>query len=349
MTAAPPPHTLRIADASLTLRDLVPGDAGDRDDVLALHQQVFGSAADARWYDWKYLHGRGEGVGLWHGAKLVAFCGGTPRQVVCQGVQTPFLQIGDVMVSPAWRGVLTRKSPFFYVSDRLYRSRLGPGKPYAAGFGFPNQRHLRLAVKTGLSHDAGTVAGLQWLLNGAAPLAMAATVRRLGWGWRAQELDPTSPGFDAAVDRCWERMRAGCTANLLGVRDAQYVRWRFVERPDRQYRFIAMRRPWRREPVGIAVVAQPVEPAQALPWLDWVGPQELLCAAWAMGMQQAHCDGAAGLTSWASTPMERVLASTRPAPLGTVAGVGVPTASALSAQQVAGLSSWWTGGDTDFL
>lgn len=342
-----PPESLDIANQRFILRDVLPDDMKD---VLALHQQVFGSAADAQWYDWKYLRGQGEGVGLWHNGELVAFCGGTPRQVIHQGGQALFLQIGDVMVSPVWRGVFARKSPFFYVSERLYRSRLGRGNPYAAGFGFPNQRHLRLAVKTGLSHDAGTVAGLQWLLDEAH--AADKRVRKAWWPggcWRAELLDPASPGFDALVNRCWARMHATCTAGLVGVRDAPYVRWRFVARPDRQYRFVAMSRPWHREPVGIAVLAQPVAPAQALPWLDWVGPQDLLREAWAASMQQARRDGAAGLTAWASPALEQALASTQPRVLGTVAGVGVPMASALSPAQVSNLNGWWTGGDTDFL
>lgn len=342
------PEELVIANQRFILRDVTPADMND---VLTLHHQVFGSAADAQWYDWKYVRGQGEGVGLWQGGELVAFCGGTPRQVIYQGAQALFLQIGDVMVAPMWRGVFTRKSPFFYVSERLYRSRLGQGNPYAAGFGFPNQRHLRLAVKTGLSHDAGTVAGLQWLLND--PSAAIKPGRSKAWWqsgwWQAELLDPASPGFDAAVNHCWAQMRAAHGAELVGVRDAPYLRWRFVERPDKQYRFVAIRRAWRRRPVGIAVLGQPVTPAQALPWLDWVGPQGFLNEAWAKSMQQARRDGAAGLTTWASPAMEQALAHTQPHALGTVAGVGVPVASTLSAAQVSSLNSWWTGGDTDFL
>ena len=334
------PELLEIAGQRFTLRDITPD---DQREVLALHQQVFGSSVDVRWFDWKYAAGQGEGVGLWNGDCLIAFCGGTPREVLYKGIPKRFMQIGDVMVSPEWRGVFGRKSPFFYVSERFYRTRLGDGGDFRAGFGFPNQRHLRLAVKTGLSHDAGEVSGLQWLLDRPAPPALT------GWRWRSALLDPRQHSFDVTVDRCWQRMRTGCTDGLIGVRDAKYVRWRFIERPDRPYRFLALRRPWRSEPEGLAVLALPVAASEALPWLDWVGPKELLYEAWAISMQQAHRDGSAGLTSWASPAMADLLARTCPTTIGSVAGVGVPTASGVAAAEIGTLNAWWTGGDTDFL
>ena len=334
------PEPLDIASQHFTLRDIT---AENQKDVLALHHHVFGSSVDARWFDWKYVAGQGEGVGLWNGERLIAFCGGTPREVLYKGAFGRFLQIGDVMVAPEWRGVFARKSPFFYVSERLYRSRLGRDGDFLAGFGFPNQRHLRLAVKTGLSHDAGEVGGLQWLLDRSAPPALPS------WQWHSAPLDPGQRSFDIAVDRCWQRMRAGCADGLVGVRDAKYVRWRFVDRPDRRYRFLALRRPWRSEPEGLAVLAQPVAASEPLPWLDWVGPKDLLCEAWALAMRQAHRDGSAGVATWASPAMAHWLVRTRPISMGTVAGVGVPATSALSVSEVGALNAWWTGGDTDFL
>ncbi|HRL98598.1 MAG TPA: GNAT family N-acetyltransferase [Acidovorax sp.] len=334
------PESLDIAGQRFSLRDLAPEDMAD---VLALHREVFGSRVDTRWFHWKYVAGQGEGVGLWRDAQLIAFCGGTPRQVLHRGVPARWLQIGDVMVSPAWRGLFTRKSPFFHVSERFYRSRLGRDRDFSAGFGFPNPRHLRLAVKSGLSHDAGEVGGLQWRIERRTPSFWS------HWQWRFESLDPGSSTFDTAVDRCWEHMRAGGHQGAIGVRDASYVRWRFVERPDKGYRFLALRRRWQSAPLGIAVLAQPTGSAEHLPWLDWVGPASLLPMAWALAMWQARRDGAAGLSCWASAAVAAALAPTRPMPMGPVASVGVPTASTLAISDVAALDCWWSGGDTDFL
>ena len=212
---------LEIAGTVFTLRDVGPSDCTA---VLGLHRRVFGSTVDAAWFDWKYRHGGGEAVGLWQGNELVAHCGGTPRTVLHHGRPARDLQIGDVMVAPEWRGVLRRRGPFYHVSERLYSSRLGPGKNFFAAFGFPNERHLRLAVKMGLSWDGGPVEALSWSGTGALP--------RLGWSWRAETLAVDHPEFDRRVNHAWSAMQQEADQYSMGVRDAAYLRWRFARRPD---------------------------------------------------------------------------------------------------------------------
>lgn len=335
------PRPLVLAGQALVLRDATERDA---DQILRLHREVFGSTVDAEWFNWKYVRGHGEGVGLWHDGLLVAFCGGTPRRMwdAARG-ESRYLQIGDVMVAPSWRGFLARNSPFFQVSAGLYSSRLGLGREFLAGFGFPNARHLRLAVKSGLSWDAGAVDSLFWSTAGNS-------WRHAAWSWRFQALDSADPGFDNTVDRAWAAMRACPVGGAVGVRDAQYLRWRFVDRPDRRYRFLSLRPRWSSAPAGVAVFAQPHAPsADALLWLDWVGPVAWLPRACAAGLALARQDGAAGLTAWASPNVAVQLVSTAPLRIGQAAGVGIPKASALSEAQVVGQHGWWTAGDTDFL
>lgn len=335
-----PPESLEIAGQTFILRDATVQDASD---VLRLHRRVFGSEVDIGWFDWKYVIGEGEAVGLWGAEGLVAFCGGTPRWVWLHGQRLRCLQIGDVMVAPEWRGVLKRKNPFFLVSERFYRSRLGTGRDFAAGFGFPNVRHLQLAVKTGLSWDVGTVAQWHWPVREAIR-------SRLEWPWRTRQIDGLSPDFDTLVNRAWDAMRWSGPDSILGERDAKYWRWRFVQRPDRQYRFVALHSFWQRRPQGIAVFASPAQAQQSLHWLDWVGPPSLLPLAQSAGLALAAKEGATGLDAWASPAMAQWLACTT-ATTGTktAAGVGIPKASSLSGEQVESMNGWWTGGDTDFL
>lgn len=335
------PRTLMLAGQSLLLREATEQDAVQ---ILGLHREVFGSTVDIEWFNWKYVRGRGEGVGLWHDGLLVAFCGGTPRKMwdAASG-ESRYLQIGDVMVAPSWRGVLARNSPFFQVSTGLYSSRLGFGRAFLAGFGFPNARHLRLAVKSGLSWDAGSVDSLFW------PSA-STSWRHTAWSWRVQPLDGGDAKFDDTVDRAWAAMRACPVGGAVGVRDAQYLRWRFVDRPDRRYRFLSLRPRWSRAPAGVAVFAQPdAHSSDPLLWLDWVGPAAWLPRACAAGLALAREDGAAGLTAWASPNVATQLAPTSPVRTGQAAGVGIPKASGLSETQVASQHGWWTAGDTDFL
>jgi len=329
---------LEIAGTAFTLRDVT---QSDRAAVLSLHRRVFGSSVDAAWFDWKYRDGGGEAVGLWQGHELVAHCGGTPRTVLHHGRPAHDLQIGDVMVAPEWRGVLTRRGPFFQVSERLYSSRLGPGKDFFAAFGFPNERHLRLAVKMGLSWDCGPVEALSWNGSGALP--------RLGWSWRAEPLAVDHPEFDRRVDRAWSTMQQEAGGYSMGVRDAAYLRWRYASRPDQTYHFMQLRRPWQRQPSGVVVLGQALAAPNFLQWLDWVGPLALLPAACTLGRLEAAHLGSAGLTTWASPAVALRLAETGVTQRSLAAVLGVPKASDLAEEQVQNLDWWLMAGDTDFL
>lgn len=329
---------VEIAGRLFTLRDVLPS---DRDDVLGLHNRVFGSKVDAAWYEWKYHDGGGEAVGLWLGKELVAHCGGTPRVVSHLGRAERDLQIGDVMVAPEWRGVLTRRGPFFHVSDRLYASRLGAGERFHAAFGFPNERHLRLAVKMGLSWDCGPVQALYWHGQDKLP--------RLGWPWRAEQLSVDDPDFDVVINRAWSAMARDASGFSMGVRDATYLRWRFARRPDQGYRFVQLRRPWLRRPSGVAVLGQATVAPNFLQWLDWVGPLALLPKACLLAREVAARDGSAGLTTWASSAVALALAATGVTQRVPAAVLGVPKASDMTPEEVRQLHWWLMAGDTDFL
>ena len=348
-----PRHTVQVGELTLTLRDLLPDDMAA---LLALHTQVFGPNVDARWHAWKYGEapgqGQGQGVGAWHGSELVAFCGGLPRTLWQKNGSLRGLQIGDVMVHPSWRGIFTRRGPFFHVSKRFYDSRLGaaPSRPFQLGFGFPSERHLRLATMTGLLHDAGVIESLHWS-------TLHTTGLELPWHWRWQPLDPSDKRFDAATNAAWGSMLATARDEglTLGQRDAGYLRWRYVDRPDSEspggkktccYHFFELRRPWSRIPVGVAVLDLRSPSAH---WLDWVGPIKLMALASRACRLEAARAGASELTVWASAAVAHPLAHSNYERRVVCAGLGIPVASDVTPEEVPRLRYWLMGGDTDFL
>lgn len=330
--------SLSIAGHDMVVRDLTPGDMAD---VLDLHRLVFGGDASAQWYEWKYRLGQGEAVGVWCGNDLIAHCAGLPRTFLHQGVPRLDLQIGDVMVAPQWRGILTRQGPFFHASNGLYASRLGKNRPYAVGFGFPNARHLRLAVKSGLSWDAGVLHELQWDLKNVKE----ASTRF----WRIEPVSAQAPGFLQVVETSWLRMQKDIQNWSIGDRSSRYVQWRYAQRPQTSPIFVQVRRPWRLKPEGVAVMA-PVVPGQAVHWLDWIGPVSLMPLASQACRRVASAMGASGLVTWASSAVESVLGDSDGCSSSTeICGIGVPVASALDEPDVAQLNWWFMSGDTDFL
>jgi hypothetical protein len=342
---------LPLGKWALILRDVTPGDVAA---VLTLHTLVFGSDVDALWFDWKYGQalgrGGGQAVGLWHGAQLIAYCGGLPRPLWRQGQPLSGLQIGDVMVHPQWRGIYARHGPFFQVSRRFYQSRLGMAseQPFQLGYGFPNERHLRLAVLLGLLRDGGVIEALRW--DTSLPLAQS-----LPWLWKCRELAPTDRAFDLSVNTAWESMKVASDDLTLGQRDATYVRWRYVDRPNDasvpnkaapRYRFFALRRVFAGSCQGLAVLDLRSNSAH---WLDWIGPTELMVLANRACCQQAARCGASSLTAWASPAVAQVLKDSDIQSREVCAHLGIPSHSALDPQTLPDLQFWLMGGDTDFL
>ena len=341
---------VQVGEFALTLRDVMPG---DQEAVTALHTLVFGPAADAAWFAWKYgaatEQGQGQAIGVWHDADLIAYCGGLPRTLCQHGKRRNGMQIGDVMVHPQWRGILSRRGPFSQVSKSFYDSRLGTeqSRAFQLGFGFPNARHLRLAVTLGLLHDGGEMECLHWRVD---PMGMDS----LPWSWKWQTLDPSSERFANSVNDAWTVMRASAQALSIGQRDAAYLRWRFAQRPPdvgtpaaaARYRFFALHRRWSRTCAGVAVMDLRGGSAH---WLDWVGPLQLMPVANLACRLEAIRAGAAELTAWASAAVAEQLAGTGITQRELCAKIGIPCASDLKPEEVSALRWWFMGGDTDFL
>ncbi len=336
LSAAGPVREVRIGTGLFQVRDL---GADDEESLLRLHVGVFGPGATPAWYRWKYAAGGGLGSGVWHAGELIAHCGGVPRPLWRQGRRETGIQIGDVMVAPQWRGILSRRGPFFQASRAFYSAHVGSPQGHAIAFGFPSERHLRLAVTLGLLWDGGPVHALTWDVQATPQNAPA-------WAWSWHPVDPSDRRFDGWVDAAWERMRAAATALTLGERDARYVRWRFCERPQRRCSFLALRRPWSRRLAGIAVMDMASADAQ---WLDWIGDPAAIAPASHACIAEARRAGARSLSAWTSPLVTQSLRNSGVAHQGVIAWLGIPRASSLAQEEVAGMPWWLMGGDTDFL
>lgn len=325
-----------VAGQALHVRALA---SADRDALVALHRTVFQSDVDAPWHEWKYGAGRGHGSGAWVDGVLVAHCGGIARTLWLAGQPTASLQIGDVMVEPCWRGVLTRRGPFFHASQHFYDTWIGTQEPFQLGFGFPGERHLRLAKMVGLLRDGGGVHALHWSTDSVVKLPP--------WSWRWSALDCNSPEFDATINQAWQTMRSLTPLLAIGQRDAEYVRWRFVERPSRQHHFFALHRPWSHQPVGVAVLD--LQGQHAAHWLDWIGPPDLLGLVSRACRHEAARHGRHRLEMWATAAVFQHLSNSGLTHQAEVVRLGIVNTSALNEAATTGLSWWLMGGDTDFL
>ncbi len=310
--------------------------ASDESEVLRLFAEVFGHTPDGIWYKWKYSHGQADAVGLWDDSgRLVAHYAGLPRTLLWYGKQIEAVQIGDVMVTPQVRGLMTRRGPLFHVCTRFFDRRVGKGKDCRVAFGFPNQRHVQLGATLGLYHDAGKIHLLRWV----------AKSKRISPWWRWSPLDKYSSSLKSQITKIWGTMARDMANCVLGVRDANFLCWRFIDRPDRQYRLFILSR-W---PTGSAVAIVVMRFADGnAELLDIIGPRKIIKVAIKAAITEAARAGAAELTAWASPAVAAVLGAEAVVE-DSGASLAIARASVLTADEVTAAQWWWMGGDTDFL
>lgn len=245
------------------------------------------------------------------------------------------------MVAPHWRGLLTRRGPFFHVSNEFYQSRLGTGRAYEIGYGFPSDRHIQLAIQTGLLWNAGTVYELKWRLGGDAKLAGNLM-------WSTEPVAPQAPEFDALVAKAWHNMQRTVGSHMVGQRDPRYVRWRYADRPGSSPLFLVFRRSWRSEPLGVAVLGA-ITPGKAAHWLDWIGPVNQIKQACLLCQAAALKHGASAMLTWASEAVDSLLHDSGVYERHEAARIGIPSNSALNPDAKTSTDWWLMSGDTDFL
>lgn len=338
---------LSVAGRDLSVRRLQhEGEGGV--DFLDLHHAVFSTDVNRSWLDWKYgkevTQGHGLGSGLWDGDALIAHCGGVPRTLIWEDKSISGLQIGDVMVRADWRGVMVRKGPFYHVSSHFYRNAVGGNATYAVGYGFPNARHLKLAVSTGLLLDGGSVQAPCW------------DVRTHGlskhWHcvWRMREQTDVVRKSVEVTESAWHAMREDIArlSVVCGARTANYLLWRYLVPPHAdRYHFFALEKHWGRVPLGW-VVLDLSNPGIAV-WLDWIGPLKYMPAAWQGVMNVAKKLGKWELNLWATLPVMDAISAPKPRAVTETARLGIVNGSLHDVRKTDGCNWWLMGGDTDFL
>jgi hypothetical protein len=298
-------------------------------DMLApLFEACFRQPFDAAWWRWKYRAQRNPSLALVEDGRAMAHYGGMPRSLRLFGEPVPGMQVGDVMVHPDLRGGLGRRGPFHRLVCAFTEREVGYGRTALIGFGFPNLRALRLGEALGVYATVDRVVELHW--PAAAPSSPALC-----------RLEPTDANAPAVIDLAWARMRPDLETMLAGERDAAWWLARYVGHPASAY---ATWRIDREEPA--VVVVRPRE--QALEWIDFIGPLDLLPAAREAVRSLAAAAGRPEVFAWLSASAAARVhdAAAREVEIG----VGVPTCVHTPGPAPEALRGRWFlfGGDTDF-
>lgn len=305
-----------------------------RSQALALFEQTFGHAMPPALWDWKYADGRGSAVVAWHQGQMVAHYGALARETLFFGEPKMVVQIGDVMVHPAERGVLAKRGGFARVAATFFDLRVGYGADFLASFGFPNARAMRLGTTLGLYGELDKILEASW--PACAPgRSLRYKLRLLGDDAAAARL----------VDSVWQRMRTDLLGAVVGVRDWAYLQHRYLAHPTLAYELLSVSSRLGGSPLGVLVLKRegdryelmdvigalrdlPVLIHQARRWAGSRGVTQVsawICSAW-----QPHFSG----NNATFKDIEVSVASNI-----CRAGPGIETMR----------HKWWlTAGDTDF-
>lgn len=189
--------------------------------LLTLFQDSFGHSTDTKQWRWKYHFATSPGALVLEGERAVAFNGGMPRTVYVQGVQETGVQMGDVMVTPDQRGILTRRGPFYLSVMHFLESQVGQNKHYSVAFGFPNARHARLGIKQGLYCQVDKIVQARWPAQAGRSLTLG-----------AKQLNASQT---SVVNPLWKAMQKDTLELAICARDAQWIKHRYFNKPDHSY------------------------------------------------------------------------------------------------------------------
>jgi hypothetical protein len=347
-----------------------------------LFEQSFHAPLDPAWEHWKYsvLGGLHHAIYGDQG-QMLAHYAGFPRQMIglcqhrfdakttCEGVMSDVcefevLQIGDVMVHPAYRGVLKRRGMFFEVTRQFVEEFVGAFEPKHSRkfrwiYGFPNERHLRIGEHHGLYAPISTMHELVWPTSVESNPALSQKLPLNVVKLDATFFENYAQAFDAwSTNLLHEMVREQRVC--IGRKHAKWWLGRYLAWPSYEvYGFfsndlgcddqlVGTQSGWLK---GLAAIRRHREPEGiATELLDCLAEHN----AWSVILEtlicQARIDGSKELRCWASAMAAKHLKQVElvGSPSCRVEKLPFSLASGAWASQALKASLWVTGGDTDF-
>lgn len=320
---------------ALSLRLLAEPDAPA---VCSLFAEVFGHELGQDLWNWKYRRPDAHAVGVFRDGELVCHYGGLGARIVCKGLPATAIQIVDVMVKPAARYAVRKQSPFFLAGSAFLQRFIGYERPYLLGYGFPSDRHMKLAAHLGLYAPVGQMKEATWDTTAASSP---------GWSIQLQELDAGNYAAAATtLDALWEQLRHDLREHIVVAKTAAWIEQRYLCHPTRTYRLVLVRRRFGGQPLGLLVLQQE---AQRMLLMDCLGPlahwPELLHCARALALTA----GSARLATWCGTAFADLFAQDaavlQTLPISIPANIWTPGPAPATLRD-----HWWLlPGDTDYL
>ncbi|EKD97880.1 MAG: hypothetical protein ACD_23C00695G0002 [uncultured bacterium] len=308
----------------------------NHEQMLALFKTCFGHEMSPAHWHWKYAEGRGQAIGVWQDQELIAHYGGTTRDILFFGQPQKGLYPCDVMVKQEGRGSLSRKGPFFLVTATFLESYQGYGNKHVVALGFPSERHNAVAKRLGFYYndEVDHMVEISWTPKPCRPQV-----------WSELKILGRDDGYSKKVaDQIWQKMSRDFAAELIGVRDWNYLKHRYFDHPDKHYEVCLVRNRISRRPYGVIVYHRHERDCELL---DVIAPLAEIQTLIDQARKIAGCLDTDRLYCWTAAHYSHLFEST-----GGEArdlGISIPTISWTAGPPLEQISQrcWLMGGDTD--
>lgn len=304
--------------------------------IQPLFREVFGHELSPEMLHWKYAQGRGASWGGWDSAgRLIVHCGLFYRNVLAGGGQRRIVQLGDLMASTGGRGGLARRhAPFYQLIMPILTGLATKENPESIAFGFPSDRAMRLGEHLGLFQAIDQMFELVFPPSLPGCCAYASIL--------IENIDNTA---EKVLNRLWRQMAVDLSDGLVGVRDPDYLRYRYFSHPEHRYRCYLVRSFWLRRPIGAFIIKGE---GPSLEIMDIIAPLNHITSVLRAAREWLASTGGERLVLW--------LASSHVARLADQADSVIPLEFRIMANPFTPADlltrfdkRWWlTSGDTDY-
>ena len=195
----------------------------DHQEICELFEKSFETAFDNEIWRWKYELGNGKCVVARSepGGPIVSHYGGAPRQINYFGKMDKAIQVCDVMVLPEVRLQYGKNSLFFKTAATFLEREIGNTVGHLLGFGFPNKKAMNIALRLGLYEKTDD------FLEFIFPIADT----KSSVEYKLLDIDSKNLAHQSAIDRLWDSMSPAFENGIIGVRNWEYVKYRYFDHP----------------------------------------------------------------------------------------------------------------------
>ncbi len=212
---------------------------GDEEGITALFKDIFGREMSLGEWRWKYKRPGKDAVYASIAEDvdggIIGHYGAIPQRMLHCGKEITGASIGDVMISPKFRGLKNFKALTHKIEDILYEAH------FLMVYGFPTEKTL---------------------MRPAEAVGIFTRVEEVLEAWKVASFHNNGRGFlcklfpmrfeDTRIDALWNASKKEIT--LAVIRDREYLQWRYRDHPLLPYELWGLRRRAGSQLLGLAVI-----------------------------------------------------------------------------------------------